>query len=82
MLLKTPIEQHETLLTVLEFGVKIVAAGIGLSFFAILTGYPLIVVISIMFVMSIIEIMLSLKLYREILIGKEKLKKQTDAEYA
>ena len=67
----TPKEQHQTLLTLLEFGVKIAAAGVGLGFSAILTVYPLIVVVSIMFALSIIEIILSLKLYREILVGKK-----------
>ena len=67
----TPKEQHQTLLTILEFGVKIATAGIGLSFSAILLSYSLFVVIAIMFVISIIEIILSIILYRAILIGKE-----------
>ncbi len=66
VLARTPKEQHQTLLTVLEFGVKISTAGIGLGFSAILIGYPMIVVISIMFAISIIEILLSLKLYGKI----------------
>jgi len=64
-------EQHQTLLTLLEFGVKIATAGTGLAFSAILIGSPMIVVIAIMFAMSIIEIILSIILYRSILIGKE-----------
>lgn len=70
----TPKQQHQTLLTILEFGVKIASAGIGLGFSAILTGYPMIVIISIMFAISIIEIILSLKLYRAILTGKKQLR--------
>lgn len=70
----TPKEQHQTLLTVLEFGVKIATAGIGLAFSAILLSYPMIIVIAIIFVISIIEIALSVMLYRSILKGKERLK--------
>ena len=66
----TPKEQHQTLLTVLEFGVKIATAGIGLSFSAILLSYPMLVVIAIMFVIALMEIVLSIILYRSILIGK------------
>ena len=69
----TPKEQHQTLLTVLEFGVKIATAGIGLSFSAILLSYPMLVVIAIMFVIALMEIVLSIILYRSILIGKETL---------
>ena len=63
-------EQHQTLLTVLELGVKIATAGIGLSFSAILLSYQMVVVIAIMFVISCIEIILGIILYRSILIGK------------
>ena len=66
----TPKEQHQTLLTVLEFGVKIATAGIGLAFSAILLSYPMIVIIAIMFAIAIIEIVLSIVLYRAILNGK------------
>lgn len=68
-------EQHQTLLTVLEFGVKIATAGIGLAFSAILLSYPMLVIIAIMLAISVIEVILSIMLYRAILIGKE-LKKQ------
>ena len=66
----TPKEQHQTLLTLLEFGVKISTASVGLAFSAILLGCPLIVVIAIMFVLTIIEVVLSLILYRLILVGR------------
>lgn len=66
----TPKEQHQTLLTVLEFGVKIATAGLGLAFSAILLGSPMIVIIAIMFAVAIIEIVLSIILYRAILAGK------------
>lgn len=66
-----PKEQHQTLLTVLEFGVKIATAGIGLTFSAILLRYPMLVIIAIMLAISFIEIVLSIILYRSILIGKE-----------
>ncbi len=64
-------EQHQTLLTVLEFGVKIATAGIGLAFSAILMSYEMIVIIAIMLAIAIIEIVLSMILYRAILRGKE-----------
>lgn len=59
----TPKEQHQALLTILEFGVKIATAGIGLGFSAILIGHPMIVVMAIILAIAIIEIILSLKLY-------------------
>ena len=67
----TPKEQHQSLLTVLEFGVKIATAGIGLAFSAILLSYPMLIIIAIMLAISFIEIVLSIILYRSILIGKE-----------
>jgi len=71
----TPREQHQTLLTILNFGVKLATAGTGLAFSAILIGHPMLLVMAIMLAISIIEILLSLKLYREILIGKRNLVK-------
>lgn len=67
----TPKEQHQTMLTVLEFGVKIATAGMGLCFAAILVGHPMIVVISILFAMSIVEVLISVLVYRAVLIGKK-----------
>ena len=66
----TPKEQHQTLLTVLELGVKIVTAGTGLGFAAILVGYPMIVVIALLFAITVIEIDLSVWLYKAILRDK------------
>ena len=66
----TPKEQHQTLLTILTFGTKLVTAGLGLAFSAILVGQPMIVVIAILFGISISGILLSLKVYREVMIGK------------
>ena len=68
----TPKEQHQTLLTTLEFGVKIITAGMGLGFSAILTGYPLVTVITLMFITAIIEIILSINLYKTVLTAKAK----------
>lgn len=62
----TPKEQHQTLITLLEFGVKIGTAGMGLSFAAILTQYSMLVVMAILFVISLIEICLSIRLYKAI----------------
>ena len=60
----TPKEQHQTLLTMLEFGVKIGTVGMGLIFASILTEYPMIIVMSLIFIISLIEILLSIKLYK------------------
>ena len=68
----TPKEQHQTLITFMEFGVKIATAGMGLAFSAILLSYPMTVVISIMFAMTVAEILLSLVLYRAIMAGKKR----------
>ena len=66
----TPKEQHQTLLTILEFAVKIASAGIGLAYSAILITYPMTVVIAIVFAIATNEIGLSLKLYAAIKAGK------------
>ena len=66
----TPKEQHQTLLTMLEFGVKLTTAGFGLGFSAILISYPMIVIMALMLAISTIDIALSIKLYRMVLIGK------------
>ena len=63
-------EQHQTLLTTLEFGVKVATAGIGLSFSAILLNYPMLVVMAIMFAISLVMVVLSIILYRSIMIGR------------
>lgn len=66
----TPKEQHQTLLTMLEFGVKITTAGMGLGFSALLISYPMIVIMALMLVISMIDIILSIKLYNMVLTGK------------
>ena len=63
---RTPKEQHQTLITVMEFGVKVATAGIGLAFSAILVTYPMSLVISIMLAIAIIETIVSVILYRAI----------------
>ena len=67
----TPKEQHQTLLTMLEFGVRVGSAGMGLSFAAILTAYPMVIVIALLFVITFVEIFLSLKIYKMIATAKE-----------
>lgn len=66
----TPKEQHQTLLAILEFSVKVGTAAMGLSFSAILLSYPMVAVITILFVLSMIEIMLGIKLYKMVLLAK------------
>ena len=66
----TPKEQHQTLLTMLEFGVKLTTAWMGLSFSAILISYPMTIVMAIMFAVATVNIALSIKLYKMVLITK------------
>lgn len=66
----TPKEQHQTLLAILEFGVKVGTAAMGLSFSAILLSYPMVAVITILFVLSMFEIILGLKLYKMVLAAR------------
>lgn len=67
----TPKEQHQTLLTMLEFGVKLGTASMGLAFSAILLKYSMLLVMAIIFVIACVEIFLSLKLYKMIARRKE-----------
>ncbi len=62
----TPKEQHQTLLTMMEFGVKIGTAGIGLAFSAILVNHPISLVVTIMLAIILVQILLSIKLYQMI----------------
>lgn len=57
-------EQHQSLLTTLDLSRKVVRAIISLSFTAILVNNPMIIVISILIALSIIEIVISLHLYK------------------
>ena len=66
----TPKEQHQTLLTVMEFGVKVATAGIGLAFSAILLESPMVVIIAIMIAIALVGIALAVWLYRAIMSGR------------
>ena len=68
----TPKEQHQTLLTTLEFGVKVAGAAMGLGFSAILVGYPMILVISLMFAITLVEVLLCAGLVHAVTRGKKK----------
>ncbi len=70
ILANTPKEQHQTLLTMLQFGVKITTAFMGLGFSAILISYPMIVIMALMLAISTIDIALGIKLYKMVLIEK------------
>lgn len=70
ILANTPKEQHQTLLAMLQFGVKITTAGLGLCFSAVLITYPMIVVMALMLAISTIDIALGIKLYKMVLIEK------------
>lgn len=64
-------ERQQYLLTTMELSRKIVRAIISLSFTMILVNNPIITIIAILFILSIIEILISIKLYKLILSGKE-----------
>ena len=59
-------EQQQSLLTTLELSRKIIRAIISLSFTVILVNNPMIIVITILIILSIVEIFISLKLYKMI----------------
>lgn len=63
---------QQTLLMAMELSRKIVRTIISLSFTAILLKSPMLLVISILVVLSIIEIFVSLYLYKMIIDKKEK----------
>ena len=64
--------RQQTLLTTMELSRKIVRTIISLSFTTILLKYPMVLVISILTVLSIIEILVSIYLYKLITNKKEK----------
>ena len=63
---------QQTLLTAMELSRKIVRTIISLSFTTILLKYPMVLVISILTVLSIIEIFVSIYLYKIIMNNNEK----------
>ena len=56
-------ENHQTLLTILEFAVKTATAALSLSFALALLKYPLLVVMAILLVLALVEVVLSIRLY-------------------
>ena len=73
-------EQHQTLLAILSFGSKIASAGVGLAFSAILLRWPMVVMMTILLAISVIEIILSIILYRAVIIKKRRNKPLQIAE--
>ena len=67
----TPKEQHQSLLIIMAAGVNLLRGGIGLVFSALLLKFPMLLIISIMFVISLVEIILGIIVYRSVQIGKE-----------
>lgn len=57
-------EAQQSLLTTMELSRKIVSAIMSLSFTMILVNNPMIIVITILFILSIIEILISVRLYK------------------
>lgn len=64
-------EGQQSLLTTMELSRKIGRAIMSLSFTIILVNNPMITVIAILFILSIIEILISIKLYKLVIDGKE-----------
>ena len=64
-------EGQQSLLTTMELSRKIGRAIMSLSFTMILVNNPMITVIAILFILSIIEILVSIKLYKLVINGKE-----------
>lgn len=64
-------EYQKSLLTTIELSRKIVRTIISFSFSLILINNPMILVILILFILSIIEILISIKLYKLVLGSKE-----------
>lgn len=60
-------ENQQSVLTIMELSRKIIRAIVSLSFTIILVNNPIIIVIILLFILSIIEILISIKLYRLIL---------------
>ena len=70
LFLTIPKEQHQTVLTILSFGVKIATSGLGLVFSAILLSYSMFVIIAIMLAIATAEIVMGIILYRAIFFEK------------
>lgn len=64
-------EGQQSLLTTMELSRKVVRAIMSFSFTMILLNNPMITVITILFILSIIEILVSIKSYKLIINGKE-----------
>lgn len=60
----TPKEQHQTLMTLMEFAVKVGTTGTGFLFTLVLLKYSMAVVMAITLFIAVIEIILSVWLYR------------------
>ncbi len=66
----TPKEQHQTLLTLMEFAVKVGTAGTGFVATLVLLKYSMAVVMAITLFISIVEIVLSIWLYKLVMQSK------------
>lgn len=71
-------EYQATLLTTMELFRKIGRAIMSLAFTLILVDNPMILVITILFILSIVEILVSIKLYKLILSGKEEMSEKSN----
>lgn len=61
-----PKEQHQTLLTMLRFGVKLATAALGIVASMLLLKFPFVVVIAILGIFAIAEIVISVWLYKTV----------------
>lgn len=66
MLKTVPVSSQQSMLTALDFVRKIIRAVMSVSFAALLTSHPLILIIFILFGLSLAEIVVSILLYRKV----------------
>ena len=66
----TPTEQHQTLMTLMEFAVKVGTTGTGFLFTLVLLKYSMVVVMAITLFIAVIEIALSIWLYKLIMASR------------
>lgn len=70
VLARTQREHHQTLLTTMEFAVKVGTAATSFCFTLVLLEHTMLEVMGIMLLIGIIEVLLSVRLYRMITAGK------------
>ncbi len=65
-------ERHQTILTMLALAIQVITSGMTLGFTFVLLKYPLLIEIAIIFIITLMEIILCVRLYRMIIASKVK----------